>query len=457
MMISSWQHILAQDARWNSLKDPCIRNLYLRRRSQLLADVVGDSGSQGFDKNYLKLRAQILTSTYGSPEQRRSSRSDSFQTQDQLCNETPDSGRPWSASSVHEALTPSKDAYASRAMAGVMTESLSLSYTFSGVHHIFEQSSCVNCLSFANNNPDLLCVADSQGVLCIYQVDPPKVLHRIPAHSGPIVDLEWSISNDVIICCSIDCSLSVWDSAKGSLLRSIKDTVPIMCAAFQPANNNMLAMANARGLVQVVSVSTGMVVRGGCQQLQGNARAQALTFSICGTLLWVGDDKGSIHSYVFDISSGKLLKGRRFCAPEGKPVTCISFRHWVNRQARDPCLLVNSGTLLLVYGVVNPKDGTLVLKKRIHVCAESKTPAPLKSCFSPIMSFRDGSCVVTGSIDGGLIFFDVIPSHASSPVNTLQGHSKTVTDVGFAADEKMLASADSSGVVILWKKEPRQR
>lgn len=52
--------------------------------------------------------------------------------------------------------------------------------------------------------------------------------------------------------------------------------------------------------------------------------------------------QGCIHSYIFDISSGKLLKGRRFCAPEGKPVTCISFRHWVNRQARDPCLLVST-------------------------------------------------------------------------------------------------------------------
>lgn len=73
------------------------------------------------------------------------------------------------------------------------------------------------------------------------------------------------------------------------------------------------------------------------------------------------------------------------------------------------------------------------------------------------MFFRDGSCVVTGSNDGGLIFFDVTPSHASSPVNTLHGHSSAVTDVGFAADEKMLASADSNGVVILWKKEVRQR
>lgn len=62
-----------------------------------------------------------------------------------------------------------------RALAGIGTESLSMSYTFSGVHHIFEQGASVNHVAFANNCPQLLCTADAQGVLCIYQVDPPKV------------------------------------------------------------------------------------------------------------------------------------------------------------------------------------------------------------------------------------------------------------------------------------------
>ena len=71
-------------------------------------------------------------------------------------------------------------------------------------------------------------------------------------------------------------------------------------------------MGNARGLIQVVSVSTGMVVGGGCQQLQGNARAQALTFSICGTLLWVGDDRVSNRHNSLQISyrkSDKFIAG----------------------------------------------------------------------------------------------------------------------------------------------------
>ncbi|XP_022648583.1 Ca(2+)/calmodulin-responsive adenylate cyclase-like isoform X3 [Varroa destructor] len=202
-----------------------------------------------------------------------------------------------------------------------------------------------------------------------------QALHRIAGHSGPIVWAEWSHSNDVIITCSLDGSLSVWDAMKGALLRSIRlqsnthaqqqlsqqqmlgqqiqlqqqcNCDPVLCAAFQPANNNMLAMGSGRGMIQVISVSTGMVVRGGSQQLQSGARALSMAFSICGTLLWVGDDKGSISSYVFDIASGRLSRGRRFCAPGGGPVTCLSFRHWVNRQARDPCLLFGANVAIFL-------------------------------------------------------------------------------------------------------------
>ncbi|OQR80228.1 WD repeat-containing protein 13-like, partial [Tropilaelaps mercedesae] len=77
MLSSNWQLILAQDARWNSFRQPCIRNVYLRRRSQLLADIIGDACSKGFDKDYMRLRGLLLTSMYGSPPDfRRTSRSD---------------------------------------------------------------------------------------------------------------------------------------------------------------------------------------------------------------------------------------------------------------------------------------------------------------------------------------------------------------------------------------------
>lgn len=71
------------------------------------------------------------------------------------------------------------------------------------------------------------------------------------------------------------------------------------------------------------------------------------------------------------------------------------------------------------------------------------------------MSFRPGACVVSGSEDMCIYFFDVEKENKAC-INTLQGHSAPVLDVSFAPDESMLASCDMQGVVIVWKREQKR-
>lgn len=93
-------------------------------------------------------------------------------------------------------------------------------------------------------------------------------------------------------------------------------------------------------------------------------------------------------------------------------------------------------------------DGSLVLKRKFHVKHRGRTL--VRSSFCPIMSFRQGACVVTGSEDQCVNFFDVERSRPL--VNKLQGHSAAVLDVCFNYDESLLASSDAQGMVILWKR-----
>lgn len=61
---------------------------------------------------------------------------------------------------------------------------------------------------------------------------------------------------------------------------------------------------------------------------------------------------------------------------------------------------------------------------------------------------------VTGSEDACVYFFDV-ERNTKAIVNKLQGHGGPVLDVSFNCDESLLASADSTGMVIIWRREQK--
>jgi WD40 repeat protein len=53
------------------------------------------------------------------------------------------------------------------------------------------------------------------------------------------------------------------------------------------------------------------------------------------------------------------------------------------------------------------------------------------------------------------VYFFNVERDTKSCVNKLQGHAGPVLDVTFNYDESMLASCDSYGTVIVWKREQK--
>ena len=77
----------------------------------------------------------------------------------------------------------------------------------------------------------------------------------------------------------------------------------------------------------------------------------------------------------------------------------------------------------------------------------------MTSRFAPLLSFRGGTVAAAGAEDGTLVFFDMERSGSGKcVVNKLLGHSKPVIALSFSHDEAFVASADTSGQVIVWKK-----
>ena len=124
-------------------------------------------------------------------------------------------------------------------------------------------------------------------------------------------------------------------------------------------------VGSARHMVRVVNISTGKAARGGAGRLPG--RVLALCFDAPGRVLWAGDDRGSISSFLCDPGtgtwggavgqrcgaerspsdrvprpSGRLTKASRVVVQAGGSITSLSARAWASREAPDPSLLVNA-------------------------------------------------------------------------------------------------------------------
>ncbi|XP_072044638.1 WD repeat-containing protein 13-like [Amphiura filiformis] len=354
----------------------------------------------------------------------------------------------------NQGLVPTKNADASRAMAGGTT--IAENYAFAGMHHIFDQhNKAVTAVRFANEDKSRVACSSMDGTLSICQVlpSPATVVAVLKGHSHGVTDFCWSTSNDLILSCSLDGTAMLWYVSSGKCVRTVKDTdnAALRVCRFQPINNNMIVTGNSKGHVQVLNVSTGKAAKGGQGKLAG--QVCSLAFDDGGSVLWAGDDRGAIMSFLFDVATGKLTKGKRTVICEGSPVTCISYRSWINREARDPSLLINCAVNSLCLHRITSRDGGLRLRKTFSIKHKIHS---IKSTFCPLMSFREGACVITGSEDMNVYFFDI--ERSSKPcVNKLQGHSAPVLAVCFNYDESLLASSDADGLVIIWKREQKNR
>lgn len=76
-----------------------------------------------------------------------------------------------------------------------------------------------------------------------------------------------------------------------------------------------------------------------------------------GSMMWAGNDRGNIVSFRLDAGSGSLVKLSRMNGPGG-PVTSLSWRSWLSKEAPWPTLLVNSAcNAVSLYRVANRLGG----------------------------------------------------------------------------------------------------
>ena len=83
--------------------------------------------------------------------------------------------------------------------------------------------------------------------VCVWEVKTRKCLHVIKAHSMPVTSMHFNQDRSLIVSTSHDGSCKIWDSSKGTLLKTLVDDKvhPVSFAKFSPNNKFiLLAMLN---------------------------------------------------------------------------------------------------------------------------------------------------------------------------------------------------------------------
>jgi len=221
-----------------------------------------------------------------------------------------------------------------------------------------------------------------------------------------------------------------------------------------------------------LNLSTGKAIQSiQIRPISNPPPVQSFALHSTENLLFVADANGFVH--IFEFNNKMLLTvclrtvdvvsaGGGVRSGSGSAITSLSLKAWQNHRDHSPELIMNvHDNSLKVFlmvkdqqtggGVIENADGTLPALRlkfeRRFECLNSKEN--IRSCFCPLISMRDGACVVSGTEDMKVRIFDV---KRGKCVNELMGHSGPVLDVSWNYDESLLASCDTRGVVILWKR-----
>jgi len=270
------------------------------------------------------------------------------------------------------------------------------------------------------------------------------------------------MTNELILSCSSDKTLRVWNLKSLKCIKQINTSNELLCCCFHPLNNLLVAVGTKNSFVVFYNYKNGKEI----SRARIESPARAMVFSTDGQWLYLGCGDGKVRWFtaVKDFQDFKYGGSSRL---SNRPINSISYRDDHTPDKKVPALLVNIADSTVRIVRVNHSSGDKVVTPWV-ICHNVNVSTTIHSSFSSLMLFRRESYFATGSEDNNVYIYayptdpgktnskqlDVSKGHGgpSKQVDVLQGHGGPVTDVAWNNDETLLASSDTTGWVIVWKR-----
>mmetsp|Transcript_140004 Transcript_140004/g.314355 ORF Transcript_140004/g.314355 Transcript_140004/m.314355 type:complete len:238 (+) Transcript_140004:68-781(+) len=229
------------------------------------------------------------------------------------------------------------------------------------------------------------------------------------------------------------------------MVKVFTDSSPIPVAAFLPFNPQVFVAANSNAVLRLVNVQNGGVL----QKLKVETEVRSLKFDDTGLFLLAGTKNGSIHVLEASDSSSLKFKFKVQLARGG--VTCITFvpaRADAGGQS-PPCLLVNTAdsSVTIIDCTYGPPAGVLTNLTVRHRVKVAHSLLPLKCCYSP----SGPGYLISGSEDNEVYIYSLART-SNYKMQFLKHHEVPVVAVAVNQMDTLLASADSLGQIVLWRR-----
>ncbi|KAF3785152.1 WD repeat-containing protein 13 [Nymphaea thermarum] len=316
-------------------------------------------------------------------------------------------------------------------------------YSFVGMHCIFDScKASVTVVKFGHMSSDLLAYGASDGSLTVCTVtQPPAILQQLKGHSKDITDFDFSLNNQYICSSSLDKTVRIWEISKGHCVRVIYGVSSQLCIRFHPVNNNFVSVGNSNREITVINFSTGRII----SKITFESEITAMDNDHTGQLIFAGDNQGCVHSMSIDSHTGALSRSHRnrSISKNKSRITTVQYRTF-SLLARGPVLLTCSQD-----GTISFFSVTLEIKGYLTLRCSLKIPPRthgIHASFCPLLSLEKGEFIVSGSEDSCVYFYDL-----TKPKHTC-GHGSPVIGIAWNHGENLLASSDSEGMVIVWKR-----
>jgi WD40 repeat protein len=225
----------------------------------------------------------------------------------------------------------------------------------------------------------------------------PEPWQRLEGHTGQVVDLSWSSTNNLLLSASVDGTVRLWHPSKPDCLAIFPHRDIVSSVAFHPRDDRLFVSGCFDCRVRLWSVDEHKVRA--WNELPAGNYVTAVAFTSNGRFALAGAASGVMlmfetqgfkyHTQIL-VRTNPKKKAKKICSIVAKP-----------GRDDDTILVASNDSRIRTYSL---RDKTMACKFKGHANESSQIPAAFSS---------DGEYVISGSEDGRCVIWPVEGRHKS--------------------------------------------